>query len=130
MKKVIHPSGATRHDDIGEARYDLISTHALESLARVYGHGASRHGDRNWEQGLPYGDTYNRVQRHLNRAHMKMLGMIPEDGEDDIGHAFWGIAAIIHFKATGYYKQLKQEEGDDCKGHKEREKGSTTEAED
>ena len=99
MDKVIHESGATRHNDIGEARFDLISPYALEALARVYGHGASRHGDRNWEQGLPKGDTLNRVLRHL-AAYMK-----GNTDDDHLGHAFWGLAALIHFTETGYYSK-------------------------
>lgn len=90
-------TGATRHNDIGDARYDLISPYAIERLAQVYGYGAKRHGDRNWEQGLPKSDTLNRVLRHLN------LYLMGDASDDHLGHAFWGIAAIIHFEETGYY---------------------------
>jgi len=97
IKKIKHKSGATRHDDIGDARFDLISPHALERLAKVYGFGAKRHGERNWEKGLPKADTLNRVLRHLNEYRKGSTD------DDHLGHAFWGLAALIHFEETGYY---------------------------
>lgn len=65
MKKLTYGTGATRHDDV-KPRYDLISPHGLERLALIYAEGAAIHGDRNWEKGMPVGDTLNRAIRHYN----------------------------------------------------------------
>ena len=48
-------------------RYDLIPPEALDSLAEVYGRGATKYADRNWEKGYKWGLSVAALGRHLNR---------------------------------------------------------------
>jgi len=48
------------------ARYDLIPVAPLEELAKVYGAGARKYEDRNWERGYAWSLSYSALQRHLN----------------------------------------------------------------
>lgn len=45
-------------------RFDLIPTGPLLELARLYGNGALKYEDRNWERGYEWGKSYAALQRH------------------------------------------------------------------
>ncbi len=48
-----------------EARYDLIPGHALELVAKLYGRGAGKYEDRNWERGYDWSLSFAALQRHI-----------------------------------------------------------------
>lgn len=48
-----------------EARYDLIPAAPLNALARVYGRGALKYEDRNWERGYDWSLSFAALNRHL-----------------------------------------------------------------
>jgi hypothetical protein len=48
-KRVEFKSGMRRDATDGKARYDLIPEPMLTRLAELYGRGAEKYGDRNWE---------------------------------------------------------------------------------
>jgi hypothetical protein len=48
------------------ARFDLIPAHPLQELAEVYGKGARKYADRNWELGYDWGLSYAAMIRHAN----------------------------------------------------------------
>lgn len=48
------------------ARFDLIPTRALWLLAEVYGRGARKYADRNWEKGYAWGLSIAALERHFN----------------------------------------------------------------
>lgn len=48
------------------ARYDLIPVAPLEELAKLYGAGARKYDDRNWEKGYAWSLSYAAFQRHAN----------------------------------------------------------------
>lgn len=50
--------------DQGKPRFDLIPPHPVEALADLYGIGAAKYGDRNWEQGFKWGRPYAAMLRH------------------------------------------------------------------
>jgi hypothetical protein len=56
------------------ARYDLIPTDSLDYLARMYGAGAAKYEDRNWEKGYNWSLSYAALMRHAVAFW---------DGEDD-----------------------------------------------
>ena len=60
------PTGAVRSSDAENERYDLISPIGLRRLAETYAEGAARHGERNWEQGMPASALINHALRHIN----------------------------------------------------------------
>ena len=92
--KVLHSTGATRNDDVGYARYDLIDTYGLERLAILYGKGALVHGERNWEKGMPTADIANRAMRHLNQY------IRGERQEDFPAKVAWAMFAIMRMEET------------------------------
>ena len=48
------------------ARYDLIPPDALWKVAEVYGEGAKKYADRNWEKGYAWGLSIAALERHLS----------------------------------------------------------------
>lgn len=47
------------------ARFDLIPPEALWGIAEVFGRGARKYADRNWEKGYKWGLSVAALQRHL-----------------------------------------------------------------
>ena len=88
-------TGATRDKGEGKGRYDLISVHMLRRLAQVYERGADNHGDRNWEQGIPFSRLYNSAKRHTDQA------LAGDTDEDHLSQAIWNLACVVHFQETG-----------------------------
>ena len=87
------PSGATRSENLSsKVRFDLLSPHAIRRIASVYAEGAVKHGDRNWEKGMP---EYELINRALNHIFLYMQG---DRTEDHIGHATWNLCAQMHFE--------------------------------
>jgi len=60
---IVYETGA-RRSNIAE-RYDLIPPDALSSVARVMAKGAKRHGENNWQRGMPPEVCVNHAIRHL-----------------------------------------------------------------
>lgn len=52
-------------DNRGKARVDLLPSKPLLAIAHVLGFGAQKYKPHNWRRGLPWGDTYASLQRHL-----------------------------------------------------------------
>lgn len=48
------------------ARFDLIPAKPLWQLAELYGKGAEKYADRNWELGYDWSLSYAAAQRHMN----------------------------------------------------------------
>lgn len=47
-------------------RFDLIPVGPLQELAFLYGKGALKYEDRNWERGYEWNKSYAALQRHAN----------------------------------------------------------------
>ena len=92
-------SDQARKDDHGKLRFDLIPPGALKELAAVYTVGASKYGDRNWEQGLAWGRVFAALQRHL-WAFWGGEELDPEDGLSHLAHAAWGCFSLIEYAQT------------------------------
>lgn len=89
---VAFATGAVRGTDANNTRYDLISPVGLRRLAETYAEGAKKYAPRNWEKGMPVGDTLNHVLKHLNQW------MTGDATEDHLAHAAWGLFAIMHYE--------------------------------
>lgn len=48
------------------ARYGLLPVGPLRDVARLYGRGAQKYEDRNWERGYEWSKSYDALQRHAN----------------------------------------------------------------
>lgn len=88
------PTGAQRSGDAEFERYDLITPIGLRRLAETYAEGAARHGERNWELGMPASALINHSLRHIN------LWMDGDDNEDHLAHASWNLLGAMHFEET------------------------------
>lgn len=88
------PTGARRSGDAESERYDLITPIGLRRLAETYADGAARHGEHNWELGMPASALVNHALRHIN------LWMSGDAMEDHLAHAAWNLFALMHFEET------------------------------
>lgn len=93
-------SGAMRNADADVTRYDLIPPAVLESLASAYAEGAVKYGDHNYLNGMPYSVIMNHLIRHI------VLWQRGDRSEDHLGHAMWGLGAIVAFEALGRGDEL------------------------
>lgn len=104
-------SGAVRSADANDVRYDLISPIALRRLAETYAYGARKYSDHNWLKGFPASDILNHLIKHLEQWRAgdrdRQPGIFAADGKtvikehnDHLAHAFWGLAALMHFEET------------------------------
>lgn len=50
--------------DVGKPRYDLIPSEPLEALANLYGIGAKKYAERNWEKGMTWGRVFRALCSH------------------------------------------------------------------
>jgi hypothetical protein len=80
------------------ARYDLIPPEATWYEALVYGHGAEKYADRNWENGYDWGKNISALERHTQ------LFKAGEDLDDEsalphLAHARWHTGTLLAFWA-------------------------------
>lgn len=83
---------------VKDARYDLIPPEAtwLESL--VYGMGAAKYAERNWEQGYAWGKSIQALERHL-QLFKAGEDTDPESGLPHMAHVRWHTGVLLAFQA-------------------------------
>lgn len=91
-KKVKYKGGATRDNNIGKGRYDLISPLFLRRLAKVLEIGAKNHGDNNWKKGIPFSRLIDSTLRHVSQYHSGLRD------EDHLVQACCNLMFLIHFE--------------------------------
>lgn len=77
-------------------RYDLIPFDALDEVARVYGIGARKYADRNWEKGYAWGLSIGALGRHIARFAMGE-NVDPETGCPHLAHAAWHCLTLLAY---------------------------------
>jgi hypothetical protein len=77
-------------------RFDLMPPDALEEIARVYGWGASKYADRNWEKGYNWGWSFAACMRHL-WAYWRGEDLDSESGLNHLAHAGWHILTLLTY---------------------------------
>ncbi len=80
------------------ARYDLIPPEATWFEAMVYGAGASKYADRNWEMGYSWGSSIAALERHIQLFKAKD-DIDPEFGLPHMAHARWHTGVLLTFYA-------------------------------
>lgn len=78
------------------ARFDLIPPSSLFQLAELYGKGAIKYGDRNWEAGYDYSKSFAALNRHL----WKWWSGEDIDLETEMNHLVsvaWHAFSLLHF---------------------------------
>lgn len=80
-------------------RFDLIPKLPLEALARLYGQGARKYADRNWERGYEWSLSFAALNRHL----WAWWGGEDNDTETGVSHltnVAWHAFALREFMST------------------------------
>lgn len=95
-------TGAKKFDE-GKPRYDLIPPLAVEAAAQVFGFGAAKYGDRNWEQGLDFGRLKGALHRHVEAWWMGEEDD-PESGLPHLGHAMCCLMMLTEEALNGNYE--------------------------
>lgn len=88
--------GKFKKDDEGKLRYDLIPHESLEQLVKVYNFGATKYGDKNWEEGTNWMRIFAAIQRHL-WAWRAGEDVDPESNINHLAHAAWGCFALLAY---------------------------------
>ena len=93
-----------KHDS-DKIRWELLPFDALESVAKIFTHGAKKYNDRNWEAGMNYSRLYGAAMRHLSSWFMKRNGGTdPEFGESHLAHAACCILFLLAYEQRGMIK--------------------------
>lgn len=79
-----------------EARFDLIPAGALFTLARVFGRGAKKYAERNWERGYPWSWSFAALMRHA-WAFWRGEELDKESGLPHLAHAAWHCFVLQEF---------------------------------
>lgn len=93
------------HKGVKRARTDLLPTDALYVVAEVFGKGAEKYADRNWERGYAWSKSYGALQRHLF-AWWAGENKDRESGLNHMAHVAWHALVLLSF-------QLRHTYGDD-----------------
>lgn len=77
-------------------RFDLIPVVPLTILAELYGFGAMKYADRNWEKGYEWSKSYAALQRHAT-AWWGGEDFDPESGLSHMASVAWHAFALLEF---------------------------------
>ena len=81
------------------ARFELIPSDALFCVAEVYGKGAEKYADRNWEKGIDFSLMFGAMQRHM-WAWWMGENLDPETRLSHLGHAAFHVLGMLHLQHT------------------------------
>jgi len=74
--------------------YVLEANHALEGVTRVLEFGAEKYDRGNWQQGLPWTEVMDSLQRHAAKFMSGEVYDLNENGETDKDHS--GLPHVYH----------------------------------
>lgn len=82
------------------ARFDLLPVRPLFEVARLYGAGAAKYEDRNWERGFNWSLSFAALQRH---ALLFWAGeqLDPETQRHHLASVIFHAMALMEFEAGG-----------------------------
>lgn len=85
---------AAGHKGVKEARFDLMPSDALWYVARVFGKGAEKYAERNWERGLKWGASKGALDRHL-ALFWAGQDFDEESGLPHLAHVAWHSLVLL-----------------------------------
>jgi len=91
---VVFDTGYKR-DHVEQARFDLIPMEILYRLALIYGEGARKYGDYNWQKGSPWSDVLNHAMKHFQEWREG------DFSEDKLAKVIWGFVTLAWFSMNG-----------------------------
>jgi hypothetical protein len=95
--RVTSSTGAQKGSKI--ARYDLVPAALLWELATLYGVGAGKYADRNWEAGYPLSLSFAALNRHL-WSWWNGEDVDPEMGVSHLTNVAWHAFTLRQLLAT------------------------------
>ena len=81
-------------------RYDLIPVEPLAEVARIYGKGAEKYEDRNWEKGYDWGLSFAAMQRHA-WAFWGGESVDPENRTHHLASVVFHALALMEYERLG-----------------------------
>ena len=97
-KVTTHESGAKRANG-DKIRWDLMPIVAMRDTAQIWTFGATKYGDRNWEQGFKWSGPYASLMRHL-QAWFAGEDFDQESGMSHLAHAACNLQMLQQFEYT------------------------------
>lgn len=91
------PTGGEKGQKL--ARFDLIPPAALWKIAEVFGRGARKYDERNWERGYDWSLSFAACMRHL-WAWWRGEDRDPESGQSHLAHAAFHVLALLTYEDT------------------------------
>lgn len=85
--------------DGNKNRVDLLSTVALEKIARVMTFGATKYGDNNWRKGIAWSRVIGALMRHIF-AYVRGENTDPETGLSHLAHAGCCVLFLLEYEET------------------------------
>lgn len=96
--------------DFGKLRYDLLPSRPLADTVAVLTFGATKYGDRNWENGIAYSRCYAAAHRHL-AAWWQGENQDKETGISHLAHAACEIMFLQEFEKSHVAKKFDDRPG-------------------
>ena len=81
-------------------RYELIPVAPLEEVAKLYGVGAAKYANRNWERGYSWSLSYASLQRHSN-AFWDGESIDEETERHHLASVIFHAMALMEFELKG-----------------------------
>jgi hypothetical protein len=82
-----------------EARFDLIPARPLWELATLYGRGAQKYAERNWESGYEFHLSFSAAMRHA-WSWWNGEDRDPETGVSHLVNAAWHLLNLVQLQIT------------------------------
>lgn len=82
------------------ARFDLLPVGPLTEVARLYGRGAEKYADRNWERGYDWSLSFAAMQRHA-WAFWGGESIDPETERHHLASVVFHALALMEYEGTG-----------------------------
>lgn len=82
-----------------QARYDLIPAGPLRLVAELYGKGAEKYDDRNWELGYDWNLSFAALQRHAWQF-WNGEDLDQETGKPHLASVIFHAMALLEFMET------------------------------
>lgn len=109
----VYTTGAIK-DNRSKPRVDLLPSLPLIEIAKVLTYGARKYKPHNWRYGLPWGDTYASMQRHL-MAWINREDIDPETGISHLAHAGCQLLFLLEYELRGTGTDDRWNQASACK---------------
>ena len=85
---------------VKDARFDLLPWDAIWAVSKVFGWGARKYAERNWERGLNWSASKAALDRHLALWWAKQE-TDEESGMSHLAHVAWHALVLLAFALRG-----------------------------